>query len=91
MKINLTIIFFICATYLFAQKTKIDKKGTLISMENLDLFSMVQPVPDKNIFSDSTYAIWCGSVTKAQNGKFYMFYSRWKREFGHEAWITHSE
>ncbi len=81
----------ICATYLFAQKTKLDKKGSLISMENLDLFSMVQPVPDKNIFSDSTYAIWCGSVTKAQNGKFYMFYSRWKREFGHEAWITHSE
>ena len=76
---------------LFGQKPQTDKKGRLISMDSVDLFSMVQPIPSTHIFSDTAYNIWCGSVTRAKNGKFYMFYSRWKREFGHEAWITHSE
>lgn len=76
---------------LFGQNPQTGKKGRPISMDSVNLFSMVQPISSTHIFSDTAYNIWCGSVTKAKNGKFYMFYSRWKREFGHEAWITHSE
>jgi hypothetical protein len=85
---SLKISFLLFATCLFAQKNKLAKDG---SLDSLDLFSMVQSVPATHVFSDTAYNIWCGSVTRAKNGQFYMFYSRWKRELGHEAWITHSE
>lgn len=85
------LLFLLFFNTLFAQKPQTGKKNRPISMDNIDLSAMVQPVPSANIFSDTAYNIWCGSVTKAKNGKFYLFYSRWKRAFGHEAWITHSE
>jgi predicted GH43/DUF377 family glycosyl hydrolase len=91
MKIKLTISLLLCAICLSAQNSKVNGKGNRFSMDSIDLFSMAQPIPTANFFSDTAYNIWCGSVTKAKNGKFYMFYSRWKRELGHEAWITHSE
>ena len=74
-----------------AQKPIVDKKGFLTSMNNVDISSMIQPVPDANVFSDPDYNIWCGSVVKGTNNKFYMFYSRWPRSEGHYAWLPSSE
>ena len=74
-----------------AQQPRLDAKGELMNMDELDLSSMAQPVPENNRFIDSAYNIWCGSVIKAENGKYYMFYSRWPKSEGHGAWITHSE
>ncbi|MCU0396035.1 MAG: glycoside hydrolase family protein [Chitinophagaceae bacterium] len=74
-----------------SQTPMLDKQGHLASMEDVDISAMIQPIPAGNVFSDSTYNIWCGSVIKGRNGKFYMLYSRWPRKWGHEAWITHSE
>jgi hypothetical protein len=52
---------------------------------------MLQPVPLTNRFFDENYAIWCGSVIKDKNGKFYMLYSRWPRKDTHQGWIYSSE
>lgn len=96
MPINLLKIVFLvfqtsfCAMAL-AQQPKLDRKGNLVSMDNVDISAMVQPLPEKNKFIDTNYNIWCGSVTKAKNGKYYILYSRWPKASGHEAWITHSE
>jgi len=76
---------------LFAQQPRVDKKGRLISMDEVDLFSGVQSIPNTNIFSDPLYNIWCGSVVKGNNGAFYMFYSRWPIAEGHYAWLPSSE
>ncbi len=76
---------------LWGNAQQIDKKGNLISMDSVDLFSMVQPIPKANLFSDTAYNIWCGSVVRGNNGKFYMLYSRWPRSGGHFAWIPKSE
>jgi len=73
------------------QQPRLNAKGELMNMDELDLSSMAQPVPGNNRFIDSAYNIWCGSVIKAENGKYYMFYSRWPKSEGHGAWITHSE
>jgi predicted GH43/DUF377 family glycosyl hydrolase len=90
-KILFTGLTAFIITFSTAQQPRVDKKGWLLSMDDVDLFSMVQPIPASNIFADSVYNIWCGSVVKGKNGMFYMFYSRWPRAAGHEAWITHSE
>lgn len=86
------IIPFVLLSHLaFAQQPKLDEKGWLVSMDRVDIRAMVQPVPESNRFILPDYNIWCGSMIKGKNGKFYMLYSRWPRDKGHEAWVTHSE
>jgi hypothetical protein len=57
----------------------------------LNLGAMVQPVPLANKFIDPGYFVWCGSVTKGKNGKFYLLYSRWPLKDGYQAWPVTSE
>jgi hypothetical protein len=73
----------------FTQK----EKAKLESQRPIDynFGAMLQPVPLENRFIDEEYAIWCGSVIKDKNGKFYMLYSRWPRNEGHQSWIYSSE
>lgn len=58
----------------------------------MDFHSMIQPADkDKAVFQESGYLVWCGSVVKGKDDKYYLFYSRWPEEYGHLAWVTHSE
>ncbi|MFY0628536.1 MAG: glycoside hydrolase family protein [Reichenbachiella sp.] len=65
--------------------------GTKLNGQDLDLGSMVQPVPEKYKFINSDYHIWGASVVKGIDEKYHMFYSRWKYELGHMGWVTDSE
>jgi len=56
-----------------------------------DFASMIQPVPDRAAFSEPGYHVWCGTMARDGDGVCHLFYSRWRREFGFEAWVTHSE
>lgn len=67
------------------------KKQKSINFSKYDFSKKIMPIAPENIFSDSTYNIWCGSVIQGKNGKYYMFYSRWPRVDGHYAWIPNSE
>jgi hypothetical protein len=59
--------------------------------DNLDLHAWIQPVPPSAVFRDPVFNIWCGSMTRTLDGKCHLFYSRWPRRLGHNAWVTHSE
>jgi hypothetical protein len=59
--------------------------------DNLDLSAMVQPIPQTHKFVDPGYYVWCGSVTKGEDRKFYMLYSRWPLEDGFFSWPVTSE
>ncbi len=56
-----------------------------------DFAAMTQPVPATAKFSDPEYYIWCGTMVRGDDGKCHLFYSRWPRKLGHNAWVTHSE
>lgn len=58
---------------------------------DLDLSTWITPLPPTAAFVDPGFYIWCGSATRGDDGKYHMFYSRWKRALGHHAWVTHSE
>ncbi len=60
-------------------------------MNDLDFQKLLQPLPPPAKFSDPDYYIWCGSAVKGEDGKYHLFYSRWPRQLGHNAWVTHSE
>lgn len=57
----------------------------------LELSKMMKPVPESAIFSDPDYFIWGASMVEGDDGQYHLFYSRWPKEYGHNAWLTHSE
>lgn len=78
-------------TSLFSQQSCNKKNIRPFSMDEADISSMILPIPEKNIFSDSIFNIWCGSVVRGDNGSYYMFYSRWPRSSSHYGWLPCSE
>ena len=45
----------------------------------------------ESVLKDKDYYIWGGSPIKGDDGLYHLFYSRWKKEYGFLAWVTHSE
>lgn len=83
------IIYSLCLISLIGINSCINEK--YVSGKSYSLSDMVQPIPLDYIQKDSAWNIWCGSMVKGYDGKFHLFYSRWPREVGHEAWISHSQ
>lgn len=60
--------------------------------QELNIGKMIQPIPTTAKFINDTSYIWCGTLVKSHiDHKYHMFYSRWPREYGMEAWVTSSE
>jgi hypothetical protein len=59
--------------------------------EELDLSSLLRPVPESARLIDPDYYIWCGTMARGEDNKYHLYYSRWPRKLGHNAWVTHSE
>ncbi|WP_231846391.1 sulfatase [Rhodopirellula baltica] len=55
------------------------------SRPDLDLHSMIEPVPAKAKFIDKDFYIWGGSMVRDSDGTCHLFYSRWPRGLGHMA------
>jgi alpha-L-fucosidase len=75
---TLSLVFYIAV---FAQF----KPDTLFFKDRL------LPISDDNIFKTEGYYNWCSSIIKGDDGKYHLFYSRWKKEYSFYAWLTHSE
>ena len=65
---------------------------TNIPPGELNLQPMLQPIPLPAKFINDTSFIWCGTMVKSHiDQKYHLFYSRWPRKLGMNAWVTHSE
>lgn len=51
----------------------------------------LEPAPISGAFRMKDYIIWGGSVTKGDDGKHYMFASRWPKAVGMGNWVVNSE
>lgn len=47
--------------------------------------------PKDGAFKMQDWIIWGGSVIKAEDGKYYMYASRWAKKLSMSAWVTNSE
>jgi len=56
-----------------------------------DFSALIRPVPASAKWSDPAYFIWCGSMVRDERGMCHLFYSRWSKLFGFDAWVTHSD
>lgn len=59
--------------------------------DNLFLYDKIGTISDDNIFKTEGYYNWGASIIKEKDGKYHMFYSRWKKEYHFSGWLTHSE
>ncbi|MCM4155773.1 glycoside hydrolase family protein [Gramella sp. AN32] len=59
--------------------------------DTLNIGKMIKPLKKEGVFRDTLYYNWGGSVIKDKKGKYHLFYSRWKREYTFNAWLTFSE
>ncbi|MEA3476740.1 MAG: glycoside hydrolase family protein [Bacteroidota bacterium] len=50
-----------------------------------------QAFTEDNHFEDSVWFNWGGSIIQGDDQLYYLFYSRWPRQYGFLAWLTHSE
>ncbi len=52
--------------------------NNLHAQDDLNLSARIDKVDSAGIFQQDGYYVWCTSVIKGKDGKFHMFYSRWK-------------
>lgn len=69
MKYFLIIAFLCCGLHYTNAQNR--------STDNLNINQLINPVDSSNIFIDPGYYIWCGSSILGEDGKYYLFYSRW--------------
>jgi hypothetical protein len=50
----------------------------LHAQDNLNLSARIGRVDSAGIFRQDGYYVWCTTVIKGEDGKYHMFYSRWK-------------
>lgn len=63
----------------------------LAQAQDPDFSKRIGTVDIKAKFGLDSFMVWCGSMVKGDDEKYYLFYSRWPRRLGHQAWATHSE
>jgi len=81
MKIlNLAVIILI-----FAAGCSSDSKKANMFHDNWDLS------PAEGAFHMDDWIVWGGSVIQAEDGKYYMYASRWPKHLSMRAWVTNSE
>lgn len=49
------------------------------------------PIQRDHCFREEGWHVWCASVVRDSNGLYHLFYSRWPKSTGYDAWVTHSE
>lgn len=58
---------------------------------DLDLQSLLQPIPATAQLRQEGYYLWDGSIIRGGDGKYHIFYSRWPFKETFDAWVTRSE
>ena len=53
----------------------------------------MEPVKRQSVFQleENGFLVWCGSIAKGDDGLFYLYFSFWPTDKGHNAWVTHSK
>lgn len=59
--------------------------------QDIDFGKAMKPVPLTAKLEEKDYFVWGASPIKGDDGLYHLFYSRWKKEYGFNAWVTHSE
>ncbi len=57
----------------------------------MNLHNRIEPTPRRAVFELASWYVWGGSMVRAEDGSCHLFYARWPKAEGFNAWVTHSE
>ena len=57
----------------------------------MDFSKRIGRLKKSAIFELDGYFVWCGTMTKGNDGLYYLYFSFWQKELGFDAWVTHSK
>jgi len=83
-KINLFIIIVLWVNFAGADDFR-------SKPDNLFFRDKLQSISKENVLKTNGYYNWGSSIIKGEDGKYHLFYSRWKKEYSFTGWLTHSE
>jgi len=86
MRIKIALILFVI---IFNQILGVAQISTVT--DDLFLNDKLLAISEENIFKTEGYYNWGSSIIKGEDGKYHLFYSRWKKEYKFTGWLTHSE
>lgn len=64
---------------------------TILTLFLLAGISFVPLPSEGHRLAEEDYFVWGASMVQADDGVYHVFYSRWKKELGFQAWVSHSE
>ncbi|WP_242118854.1 alpha-L-fucosidase [Aestuariivivens sediminicola] len=76
------MMIFLCFVHISAAQHTTD---------DLRLYDNFKPITSEHVFKTEGYYNWGASIIKGDHGRYHLFYSRWKKEYGFLGWLTHSE
>ena len=56
----------------------------------MDFSKRMDRVMPEAIFEMDDCFVWCGTLTRADDGIYYLYFSFWEKRLGFDAWVTHS-
>ncbi len=69
----------------YAAKPKFNESPTL------DFSRLLKPVQARSVLKSAEWFIWCSTMVRTRDGTCHLFFSRWPKKEGFNAWVTHSE
>lgn len=58
---------------------------------SMDFSKRMKPVLHHSVFRLTDFVVWCGTMVKDDDGLYYLYFSFWPKNKGHDAWVTHSQ
>ncbi len=89
IKIISMIKITVLAAVLFPAMGAFPKGTGMTTSLPLDLSAMLQPFPESAVYKEADYHVWGAQITKGDDDRYYMVYSRWAKKGGD--WLTTSE
>ncbi|MEX0314629.1 MAG: glycoside hydrolase family protein [Allomuricauda sp.] len=90
-KLVWSLLVLTFATACQTTRTSTSSQIVTSNVDDLTFKENIESITKENIFRSQDYYNWGSSIIKGKDGLYHLFYSRWKREYGFYAWLTHSE
>ena len=89
---SVPLVYAVVMASLFAAEPHASEAGGESPNAPINIFKgNLKPAPIAGSFRMKDYIVWGGSVTKGDDGRYYMFASRWPKKVGMKNWATNSE
>ncbi len=61
--------------------------------DEMNFKDRMKPVKKESVFSlyDEGFIVWCGTIAKGDDDLYYLYFSFWPIDKGHDGWVTHSK